>query len=101
MKQDEILIDILQEAQLLAQDIPQAVWYGFGSYFKKQAAFSDIDVLIVCPTISDTTLVRARTEKLCLRWPLHLLVMTEHEQAETGFVVSEKCVMLHPYNRLK
>jgi predicted nucleotidyltransferase len=100
MRQDEVLIDILQEAQRLARDVPEAAWYGFGSYFKGQVAFSDIDILIVCPTIADSIVVRAKTEEICLRWPLHLLIMTEYEQTETGFVASEECVMLHPHNRV-
>jgi predicted nucleotidyltransferase len=95
MTRDEALQDILEEAKQLARRFPKAAWYGFGSYFKGQDSFGDIDVLVVCATTTDTIFVRAETESICARWPLHLMIMTEDEQAETGFVASESCIMLH------
>ena len=95
MRLDEALPEILQEANRIACDLPEAAWYGFGSYFKGQDSFGDIDILVVCPTAADAIVIRAKTEGLCARWPLHLVLMTEDEQRETGFVASEGCMMLH------
>jgi hypothetical protein len=95
MRRDKALIDIVQEAQRLSRDLPKVVWYGFGSFFMGQESFGDIDILIVCPTIAAVLLVRTMTEEMCVRWPVHLVIMTEDEQRETGFVASEGCMMLH------
>lgn len=94
MRRDEAIRDILGEAERLARQLPEAGWYGFGSYFKGQGSFSDIDVLVVCPSTTDTIFVRVETKRICARWPLHLVIMTEDEQRETGFVASEGCIML-------
>src|SRR5467141_400709 len=96
MRRDEALMDILQQAQRLARDLPKAVWYGFGSYFEGQELSNDIDILVVCSTSADANLVRAKMEEICVSWPVHLVIMTEDEQRETSFVASEGCVMLHP-----
>ena len=96
MRHDEALMDILQDAQRLARDLPKTVWYGFGSYFNGQKSFGDIDILVVSPTTVDAVLVRAKMEEICVRWPIHLVIMTEDEQGETNFVASERCVVLHP-----
>jgi len=96
MRHDEALTEILQEAQRLAAELPQAVWYGFGSYFNRPDSFGDIDILVVCPTTTDAILLRAKTTEICMRWPLHLVIMTEDEQRETAFVISERCIVLYP-----
>src|SRR5580704_11113356 len=96
MRVDEALAEILQEAKQIARILPGTSWYGFGSYFKGQRSFGDIDLLVVCPSAADTIFIRARTAALCARWPLHLVIMTEAEQSETGFVASEGCVVLVP-----
>ena len=95
MRLDEALSEILQEAKRIACDVPGAVWYGFGSYFKGQDSFGDIDILVICPTTADAIAIRIKTANLCGLWPLHLVIMTEDEQRQTGFVTSEGCVMLH------
>jgi predicted nucleotidyltransferase len=94
MRLDEALSEILQEAKRIACDVPGAAWYGFGSYFKGQDSFGDIDILVICPTTADSIVIRTKTADLCARWPLHLVIMTEDEQRETGFVASEGCMML-------
>lgn len=96
MKMDEALAEILQEAERIADDIPGATprWYGYGSYFKGQHPFGDIDVLVICPTNADSIVIRAKTADLCARWPIHLVIMTEDEEKETNFVASEGCVIL-------
>jgi hypothetical protein len=94
MRLDEALSEILQEAKRIACDLPGVAWYGFGSYFEGQDSFGDIDILVICPTTADAIIVRSKTEDLCARWPLHLVIMTEDEQRETSFVASEGCTIL-------
>src|SRR6202035_3003962 len=94
MRADEALQEILQHAKEIACNLPGLLWYGFGSYFRGQNSFGDIDILVVCPTTADAIVIRTKTADLCGRWPLHLVIMTETEQNETDFVVSEVCVIL-------
>jgi hypothetical protein len=91
---DDVVVDIVYEARRLAPLAHKATWYGFGSYFQGKS-FSDIDVLIVCLTTEDAIVMRAATVELCMRWPIHLMIMTEDEQSETDFVGSERCVELY------
>lgn len=95
MRVDEALSEILEETERIASNLTGVAWYGFGSYFKDQDSFGDIDILVVCPTTADAIAVRIKAEDLCARWPVHLVIMTEDEQRETGFVSSEGCVVLH------
>jgi hypothetical protein len=94
MRQDQALSEILEEVRVLAHRLPLTRWYGFGSYFETEAPFGDIDVLAVCPTTDDAVVVRTATQHICARWPLHLVIMTEDEEKETNFVVSEQCVAM-------
>jgi hypothetical protein len=94
MSQDRTLYEIVGEAQAISKTLPRVAWYGFGSYFRRQSVFSDIDILVVCRTPAEALLIRTHTVDLCARWPLHLIIMTEDEEAETGFVASEKCKLL-------
>ena len=92
MRRDQALAEILEEVRVLAHRVPLTKWYGFGSYFKTEEPFGDIDVLAVCPTTEDAVVVRAGTQHICARWPMHLVIMTEDEEKETNFVVSGQCV---------
>jgi hypothetical protein len=94
MRLEGAITEILQEIERITRGLPEASWYGFGSYFNKQGAFGDIDILVVCSNNRDAATIRANTENICASWPLHLVIMTEDEQRETGFVAFERCVIL-------
>ena len=81
---------------MLREELPSINWYGFGSYFKGQLVFGDIDILVVCRSPQEATKIRTQTAKLCERWPLHLLIMTEDEALETNFIAAENCKLLWP-----
>lgn len=86
--------DIIAAVRTIARMAPPAQWYGFGSYFNGHQLFSDIDLLAVCQSASDSNAIRAQLNLLCGRWPVHLLIMTAEEVAETNFIVSQRCVPL-------
>ena len=73
---------------------PGTRWYGFGSFFRGQPVFCDIDLLVVCREQEDAVLVRKLTAECCARWPIHLIVMTESEEAETDFVATAQALDL-------
>ena len=85
---------ILQGIRAISALAPRAAWYGFGSYFSDSKTFSDIDVLAVCDSVEDAVFVRALASTLTEQWPLHLLLMSEHEAAETNFVSTQQCIVL-------
>lgn len=93
MKQDNVLNEIIAAAKIISHVVPHTRWYGFGSFFKS-CTFSDIDILIVCRSTLEAMSIREHTGSICNDWPLHLLVMTEEEESETGFIDSQGCTPL-------
>jgi predicted nucleotidyltransferase len=96
MRIDAAYFDIMTAVMNNARVESSVWWYGFGSYFRGHEAFSDIDLLAVCSTAEDAGVLRSRMRELCERWPVHLVIMTEHEAAETDFILSEGCIPLAP-----
>jgi hypothetical protein len=93
---DALMGEVLEAPRRLSLHVPDATWYGFGSYFRHERPFGDVDVLLVCPTSEDVVLARGVTENVCSRWPLHLVIMTTDEQVETQFVEITRSVAIYP-----
>lgn len=89
---NEVLAMILRSPLLKST----AEWYGFGSFFNDAEIFSDIDILAVCDTLDAAIKIRRESNMFCSLWPIHLLIMTRQECAETDFIVSERCKPLLP-----
>lgn len=85
------VLQVMKADPILGQ---RADWFGFGSFFNDEEIFSDIDLLAVCDTLANAALVRQRSLLVCSDWPIHLLVMTTRECAETKFIDSEACKLL-------
>lgn len=94
MSRAEPLHAILGVVRDLAVSAPDIRWYGFGSYFRGAAAFSDIDLLAVCPNDAQTNLARNATRGLCATWPIDLLILTDAEAEETDFLAKQECFPL-------
>jgi hypothetical protein len=45
MSREEALCEIIREARAISKALPRAIWYGFGSFFRGGAAFSDIGTI--------------------------------------------------------
>ena len=73
-----------------------ARWYLFGSATRSIAGAKDLDLLVVCEDGEASLVVRCELRDLCLRLPLHLLLLTRAEEAELGFVESQGCVAIFP-----
>ena len=94
MRTDAVHFDIMKAVMENGRVKSPVRWYGFGSYFKGDEAFSDIDLLAVCSNAEDAGMLRSRMREVCEQWPVHLVIMTEYEAAETDFVASEGCIPL-------
>lgn len=94
MRNDPAYQDILDAIDTSNLSKASIAWYGFGSFFKGSDSFSDIDLLAVCATVQETSAIRTKMAALCSEWPVHLLIMTESEAAETNFVNSQRCIPL-------
>lgn len=95
------LLDIVSAIAGLRVEFPTTQWYGFGSFFNGRHSFSDIDVLAVCANETELLGLRQAIEHVAMDWPIHLIVMTKIEEAETDFVVRQGCRLLEDSNVLE
>ncbi len=65
--------------------------YLFGSAVEPRAAWSDVDVLLVCGDETDGQAARRALLGLCRDFPIDLTIMTTDEEAEFDFIRSERC----------
>jgi hypothetical protein len=94
MRNDPAYRDILHAIDTSNLSAVSVVWYGFGSFFTTSDSFSDIDLLAICSTVEETSVIRRKMAAICREWPVHLLIMTEAEAAETDFVKAQLCIPL-------
>lgn len=71
-------------------------WYLFGSFADTPDVAADIDILVVCMTLEQSSGVRQELASFCVDWPIHLLLMTHDEVTETDFISSQRCVQIYP-----
>ncbi|NHR07911.1 hypothetical protein HA052_22210 [Chromobacterium haemolyticum] len=91
-----LLAEILNTLAGLQEKLPNTKWYGFGSFFHGQSSFNDIDLLAVCRDASEVLSVRSALYELSSVWPIHLIIMTDSEEAETDFIFRQGCQLLVP-----
>ncbi|MGX6999516.1 hypothetical protein [Caballeronia sp. KNU42] len=91
-----ILAEILNTLAGLQEELPNTKWYGFGSFFRGPSSFNDIDLLAVCSDANEVLFVRSSLWDLSVEWPIHLIVMTDSEEAETEFILRQGCQILVP-----
>lgn len=88
---EQIVIAALhEEMQRIRTRLPSSRWYLFGSITTAKRPVEDIDLLVVCDADRDCESVRAELASICLRFPIHLLLMTPCEEEEVKFIQSEK-----------
>lgn len=91
-----LLAEILNTLAGLQEKLPNTKWYGFGSFFQGQRSFNDIDLLAVCCDAHEVLSVRRTLDELTSTWPIHLIIMTDSEEAETEFISRQRCQLLSP-----
>jgi hypothetical protein len=80
---EEIAIRALyKEMQRIRIEIPNSRWFSFGSMTTSKRPVGDLDLLVVCETDADCATVRDELVSICVRFPIHLLLMTWREEAE-------------------
>ena len=80
--------EILRVNQLM-KDVK---WYMFGSFLKAPDQANDIDILVVYRSDNTADIVRRELREVATRLPIHLLFLSESEEAELQFVDSQRCV---------
>jgi hypothetical protein len=66
--------------------------YLFGSALADAASAEDIDLLAVYGANVDSVALRVRMLTLCLRLPIHLLLMSREEEKELDFISKQQCI---------
>jgi len=90
---EEIVIRALyNEMQRIRGQVPNSQWFLFGSSTTTKRPIGDFDFLVVCKTTSDCMAVRAELASICARFPIHLLLMTQSEEAEVKFIKGQRAV---------
>lgn len=79
------------EAEKVSKIVPSSKWYLFGSVTKGVKLPSDIDLLVVCNNESDLLKVRLGLERVCLKFPIDLLLMTVLDEQESNFIRAQNC----------
>lgn len=96
MTMSSLLAEILNTLSGLQEKLPDTKWYGFGSFFQGKSSFNDIDLLAVCGNACEVLSVRSALCELSAAWPIHLIIMTDSEEAETEFILRQGCQLLVP-----
>lgn len=97
MNDREMLPPLLRTEILRVSKLVQdAEWYLFGSLLQAPQQAIDIDILILYRSDDTAEMIRGELEEITRRFPIHLLFLSEHEEAELNFIDSERCVPIHP-----
>jgi hypothetical protein len=90
---DEVTISaITAEVQRIRARLPDSRWFFFGSITTSKRPVRDIDLLVVCETTDDCTMIRNALGSICARFPVHLLLMNPREEVEVKFIQNERAV---------
>lgn len=87
---------LYEEMQRVKARLPTSRWFFFGSITTAKGPVADIDLLVVCKTNDDCSTVRNELGSICSRFPLHLLLMTQTEEAEVEFIQGQGAVEITP-----
>jgi hypothetical protein len=90
---DEVAISaITAEVQRIRARLPDSRWFFFGSITTSKRPVGDIDLLVVCETTEDCTMIRNGLGSICAQFPVHLLLMSAREEVEVKFIQNERAV---------
>lgn len=97
MDSREMLPPLLRTEILRVSKLVQdAEWYLFGSLLHTPHQAIDIDILIIYRSDDTAEMIRGELGEVTLRFPVHLLFLSEHEEDELDFIDSQRCVPIHP-----
>lgn len=92
----EILPSLLYAEILRVSKLVQDTkWYLFGSLLRSPRKAIDIDILILYRSDDTTKIIRGELREVTLRFPIHLIFLSECEESELDFINSEQCVPIH------
>ena len=83
MTNSEVLERLKIEVGSICYEMPNTTWFVFGSAAADDPAASDIDLLVLCSGDEDAIALRRKLKNVCLRLPVHLLVVTKDESGNS------------------
>lgn len=89
---NEVIQALSEEMQQIKAEVPNSRWFLFGSSTTAKRSAQDIDLLLVCKNASDCVIIRNKLDSICAQFPIHLLIMTEGEEAELNFIKEQKAI---------
>jgi predicted nucleotidyltransferase len=96
----DLAVDAIRdEMAQMAGLVPRSRWHLFGSITRDKRPVGDIDLLVVCENSensADCARVRSALATVCAEFPIHLLLMTQAEEAEVNFIEGEGALEI-PY----
>lgn len=72
--------------------VPSVKWYIFGSLLRRPRQAADIDILVIYRSDDAAETIRRELREISIRFPIHLLFLSECEEVELQFVESQRCV---------
>ena len=90
------IVERLREIAERVEAHGSAFWFLFGSSTRSFSTAKDVDVLVVCDSEETADLARVELGDLCLRFPVHPMLLTRTEEAELRFVSGEGCIQVFP-----
>ena len=95
MTKADVMHRLRSAGRALASELPGARLFVFGSLLLEDVWPADVDVLAVYSTVGDAQRIREVLQAFAKELPLHLMLLSESEEEELGFVTSERCVLLN------
>ena len=80
----------------VAEHVPGAQWYLFGSVLTDCSSAIDVDVLVIYAREEDPTIIRQHLSQFHPMLPVHLLFLSRDEEDELDFIAKQGCLRVFP-----
>lgn len=85
MDLEDIINKIQKKAGDLSNQIPNLMFYYFGSITKTSKTVNDIDILVIYEHSNNPELVRDAFDSISNLFPIHFIFLTHQEELELNF----------------
>ena len=92
MELESITNIIFTAKTILHQEGVNVDFYLFGSFLKRDALYSDVDILVIYHKEDDVELIRYALNDLSYKVPIDLCFMTSQEERELKFIIRTNAI---------